>query len=684
MSLSYIRSCTLHRSLIPTGLLRSGQSSGLPRRVSTPATRIGSATQRLVKSTMRPDAQIQLTEQEEAICQLLDHTCTYIQREKPEIEGVDATQRSGDGSDPCEARIAGGWVRDKLLERDSDDLDISLSTLTGNAFALYLKHFLSSPSFATSSLAQSPYFREDGHEMGRIGKIAANPEQSKNLETATARVEDHTGLGLQDLASGLIRTPLPPLTTFLDDPLRVLRCVRFASRFAYELHPAIIRCLTAAGDAETGAVQLARADDPRVSTGNSAGVESGRDQIRDALVSKVSLRSVRHRGRQDAQGAQPAAGALPAASPRALPARIPSPAECRGRWIAAPINQDVAMHSLTLADASGNAGNALGKTDLSREFSALPASLLPKRCLRRCRRIWSRAGRPPRCRRKKSAGCGSRWRCCRCGSWVYEEKKNKNAWAGESVIATGLKLGTKTLKEPVAAMHKCLELLPLGRRALCRDAPAAQDLEALDRALHLPPGLSVRSRLGLLLRNPNVSNSMLQLRPQPALLLSFIGEAIELWRNSEESFNSLDANLGGVQDRIVELAREYAQFWTLVQQWNLVERADEKPLLDGNAVTACLGCHPRLISQVQTFVLAWQYDQPSSGPALEAQCSEWLKAEWAKGGIVPVESTTTTASKQGGQGQEETSRGDTRPPKTPEERVAAWQRQMNPIRSVCM
>ncbi len=137
---------------------------------------------------MRPDAQIQLTEQEEAICQLLDHTCSYIQREKPEIEGVDATQRSGDGSDPCEARIAGGWVRDKLLERDSDDLDISLSTLTGNAFALYLKHFLSSPSFATSSLAQSPYFREDGHEMGRIGKIAANPEQSKNLETATARV----------------------------------------------------------------------------------------------------------------------------------------------------------------------------------------------------------------------------------------------------------------------------------------------------------------------------------------------------------------------------------------------------------------------------------------------------------------------------------------------------------------
>ena len=297
--------------------------------------------------TMRPGAQIQLTEQEEAICQLLDQTCAYIHREQPAIQGVDATQRSGDASVPCEARIAGGWVRDKLLSRDSNDLDISLSTLTGNAFALYLKHYLSSPSFATSPLAQSRFFRDQGSEMGRIGKIAANPEQSKNLETATARVlglsldfvnlrketydpgsriptmtfgtpkedaerrditinsllynvhtrqvEDHTGLGLQDLERGLIRTPLPPLTTFLDDPLRVLRCVRFSSRFAYELHPTIIRCLTGVSlagstekDTASRLMQLASSDDPRISAQGHEGVESGRNQIRDALVSKVS------------------------------------------------------------------------------------------------------------------------------------------------------------------------------------------------------------------------------------------------------------------------------------------------------------------------------------------------------------------------------------------------------------
>jgi tRNA nucleotidyltransferase (CCA-adding enzyme) len=37
------------------------------------------------------------------------------------------------------------------------------------------------------------------------------------------------------MRDGLIRTPLPPKETFKDDPLRVLRCIRFASRLGYTL-----------------------------------------------------------------------------------------------------------------------------------------------------------------------------------------------------------------------------------------------------------------------------------------------------------------------------------------------------------------------------------------------------------------------------------------------------------------
>jgi tRNA nucleotidyltransferase (CCA-adding enzyme) len=51
----------------------------------------------------------------------------------------------------------------------------------------------------------------------------------------TNQVEDWTGRGWDDLQNGLIVTPLEPRTTFLDDPLRVLRAIRFAVRYDYAL-----------------------------------------------------------------------------------------------------------------------------------------------------------------------------------------------------------------------------------------------------------------------------------------------------------------------------------------------------------------------------------------------------------------------------------------------------------------
>lgn len=74
-------------------------------------------------------------------------------------------------------------------------------------------------------------------------------------------VEDFTERGLDDLRKGLIRTPLAPFETFHDDPLRVLRCVRFASRLDFQLVP-----------------ELAEA--------------AANDVIRDALVHKISRERV--------------------------------------------------------------------------------------------------------------------------------------------------------------------------------------------------------------------------------------------------------------------------------------------------------------------------------------------------------------------------------------------------------
>jgi tRNA nucleotidyltransferase/poly(A) polymerase len=56
-----------------------------------------------------------------------------------------------------------------------------------------------------------------------------------NLQTD--QVEDFTG-GLRDMEKKLIRTPLEPFQTFMDDPLRVLRLIRFASRLGFSIDPA--------------------------------------------------------------------------------------------------------------------------------------------------------------------------------------------------------------------------------------------------------------------------------------------------------------------------------------------------------------------------------------------------------------------------------------------------------------
>lgn len=44
-------------------------------------------------------------------------------------------------------------------------------------------------------------------------------------------VEDLTNQGVSDMKTRIARTPLEPFKTFMDDPLRILRVVRFAQRF---------------------------------------------------------------------------------------------------------------------------------------------------------------------------------------------------------------------------------------------------------------------------------------------------------------------------------------------------------------------------------------------------------------------------------------------------------------------
>ncbi|CAO3582978.1 unnamed protein product [Absidia cylindrospora] len=207
------------------------------------------------------DMKINLTENEFGFANLLQKVSAHIATERPDLPRI-------------EPRVAGGWVRDKLLGKESNDLDIALNSMMGFEFANYC----------------NKYLQQHGQTTRTISKIDSNPAKSKHLETATTKlfdqeidfcnlrtevytedsripsevvfgtpsddahrrditinslfynintetVEDFTNQGLPDLSKGLIRTPLTPFETFSDDPLRVLRCIRFASRFHFDMVP---------------------------------------------------------------------------------------------------------------------------------------------------------------------------------------------------------------------------------------------------------------------------------------------------------------------------------------------------------------------------------------------------------------------------------------------------------------
>ncbi len=85
-------------------------------------------------------------------------------------------------------------------------------------------------------------------------------------------VLDPTGKGLSDLASGLLRTPLPASRTLEDDPLRVLRAARFASTHGYRTVPAFSRAARAAAPRLRGlAVERVREELDRLLAGEHPG-----------------------------------------------------------------------------------------------------------------------------------------------------------------------------------------------------------------------------------------------------------------------------------------------------------------------------------------------------------------------------------------------------------------------------
>lgn len=154
------------------------------------------------------------------------------------------------------AFVIGGYVRDCLLGRECGDIDIvvegsgiDFARAVGEKCGRKVSYF---PSFGTAMLRfmgdeiefvgarKESYRRESRKPIVENGTLEDDQMRRDFTINALAlslqkdcfgELVDPFG-GVRDLAAGIIRTPLDPDTTYSDDPLRMLRAVRFAAKLS--------------------------------------------------------------------------------------------------------------------------------------------------------------------------------------------------------------------------------------------------------------------------------------------------------------------------------------------------------------------------------------------------------------------------------------------------------------------
>lgn len=177
--------------------------------------------------------------------------------------------------------LAGGAVRDEIMGKPPKDLDFVIkgNINAGVDFAVWLAKSLGNykegsnpviyPKYGTAKVSlNGNRFNLPGIELEFVApRLEKYTEGSRNPEVSggtlrddvmrrdltinsllknvsTGEIVDLTGKGVEDIKKGYIRTPQDPEIIFKDDPLRMLRAIRFTVRYGFNVDPSIIEGIT--------------------------------------------------------------------------------------------------------------------------------------------------------------------------------------------------------------------------------------------------------------------------------------------------------------------------------------------------------------------------------------------------------------------------------------------------------